>query len=50
MKTLCHSSAKPEVRTSAADVLRAIQDNVNDFIVEWADQPIQQNELKRILG
>jgi hypothetical protein len=50
VKTLCLSTAKPEVRTAAADVLRSIQDKVNEYIDEWTQQPLQQNELKRILS
>jgi len=50
VKTLCLSTAKPEVRTAAADTLRSIQDKVNEYIEDWTQQPLQQNELKRILG
>ena len=50
VKTLCLSTAKPEVRTAAADAMRSIQDRVNEYIVEWTQQPLQQNEIKRILG
>lgn len=48
-QTICSSSTKPEIKTSAIDTLRMIQLNTSEYVGNWTDSAVYKEEIKRLL-